>query len=366
MEVSDIANTDFVVENVLQYLDTEELFACAEVNRLWQSIALSLLRKKLVSVSVCCVSEAEQALPEAMLGSVHVCVDIFCSKFLSFRNIARMAGMRPSLIFLSYHANLIEDPRVVECLRGLLPPDSVIIYFKLELVRSADESDDGTHEGIFGEFLFHADAILPAPATYEESCEERPPDSPGPSSSIQSNEPQIHADDEPPAPSLPGPASDEGSPPATPPLTWPRPRLPSGADGNGAVFHNVLPGVLMFQALHVTEASLEADSSTSCFTEEATHKSVQVTSAAIFNTMPTNRLIPFMRSLSENFGSTTNTIAVAFPRNQEEARQELEAFERVFPNVPALANQATEFNVDGQYAPHSRLKLILLLIKLLD
>ncbi|XP_070388139.1 uncharacterized protein [Dermacentor albipictus] len=364
MDVSPIATKDFVVESVLEYLDTDELFACAEVNRLWQSIALSLLRKKLISVSVCCVSEAEQSLPESVLGNVHVCVDIFCSKFSRFRNIARMAGMRPTLIFLSYHANLIEDQRVTQCLRRLLPPDSVIIYFKLELVRPADESDDGTHEGIFGEFLFHADTILPAPATYDESCEEKPPDSPGPSN--QSNEPQLHPDEEPAAPALPAPAPDEGSPPVTAPLTWPRPLLPPSGDSNGAVFHNVLPGVLMFQALHVTEASLEADSSTSCFTEEATHRNVQVTSAAIFNTMPSSRLMPFMRSLSENFGSTTNTIAVAFPRDQEEARQELEAFECVFPSVPALANQATEFNVDGQYAPHGRLKLILLLIKLLD
>ncbi|KAL1420214.1 hypothetical protein MTO96_024436 [Rhipicephalus appendiculatus] len=325
MDVGHVATKDFVVESVLEYLDTEELFACAEVNRLWQSIALSLLRKKLISVSVCCITEAEQSLPESALGSDHKCVDIFCSKFSRFRNIARLAGLRPSLIFLSYHANLTEDQRAAECLRRLLPPDSVIIYFKLELVRAADEADDGTHEGIFGEFLFHAGEILPAPATYEDPRDEKPSDSsaPGPSSPVQ------------------------------------------GGD-NGAVFHNVLPGVLMFQALHVTEASLESDSMTSWFTEEATQRRVQVTSAAIFNTMPSDRLMPFMRSLSENFGSTSNTIAVAFPKNQEESRQELEAFERVFPGVPALANQATEFNVDGQYAPHGRLKLILLLIKLLD
>lgn len=82
--------------------------------------------------------------------------------------------------------------------------------------------------------------------------------------------------------------------------------------------------------------------------------------------MTSTRLQPFMLNLSHSFGPTTNTIAVAFPRNQDEAMPELEAFERSFPTVPALANQATEFNVDGQFAPISRLKLILLLIKLLD
>ncbi|KAH7982755.1 hypothetical protein HPB52_006936 [Rhipicephalus sanguineus] len=545
MDVGQVATKDFVVESVLEYLDTEELFTCAEVSRLWQSIALSLLRKKLISVSVCCVTclcsfadrtydlretntraaaqEAEQSLPESALGSGHMCVDIFCSKFSRFRNIARLARMRPSLIFLSYHANLTEDKRVAECLRGLLPPDSVIIYFKLELVRAADESDDSTHEGIFGEFLFHADGILPAPATYDEPSDEKPPDSsvPCPSSSIQGHELQPHTGEEPPAQALPTPATDEEpspetTPPASPPLTWPRPLLPSGGYNNGAVFHNVLPGVLMFQALHVTEASLEGapthppqsstgpslpmadclqalasqgeadrralmqdfetrfatrllsletalaqrtstaddvvadlaarvsvieaqsnrqqrvstsveqnnigraqsrffgahlppptfDGTTSWAAFLVQFESVAtlngwtvqdkaqllvlqlrdaaaeyleyipqgirsnyealVTSAAIFNAMPSSRLVAFMRNLSENFGSTTNTIAVAFPKNQEEARQELEAFERVFPGVPALANQATEFNVDGQYAPHGRLKLILLLIKLLD
>lgn len=82
--------------------------------------------------------------------------------------------------------------------------------------------------------------------------------------------------------------------------------------------------------------------------------------------MHSARLMPFMRSLRDSFGTTANTIAVAFPRNQDEALPELEAFERCFPDVPALANQATEFNVDGQYAPLGRLKLILLLIKLLE
>lgn len=89
-------------------------------------------------------------------------------------------------------------------------------------------------------------------------------------------------------------------------------------------------------------------------------------SAAIFSTMSSARLLPFMRGLRSGFGSTANTIAVAFPRNQDEALPELEAFERTFPLVPALANQATEFNVDGQFAPLGRLKLILLLIKLLE
>ncbi|KAH9359830.1 hypothetical protein HPB48_015714 [Haemaphysalis longicornis] len=102
------------------------------------------------------------------------------------------------------------------------------------------------------------------------------------------------------------------------------------------------------------------------FPAAAESKCPRVTSAAILSNMTSTRLQPFMLNLSHSFGPTTNTIAVAFPRNQDEAMPELEAFERSFPTVPALANQATEFNVDGQFAPISRLKLILLLIKLLD
>nr|XP_054920211.1 uncharacterized protein LOC129381407 [Dermacentor andersoni] len=111
MEESPFAARDFVVESVLDYLETEELFTCAEVNRLWQSIALSLLRRKLVSVSVCCTPDSERAALASALGSSHVCVDIFCSKFSRFRNIARMAGLRPSLVFLSHHVDLGEDKR---------------------------------------------------------------------------------------------------------------------------------------------------------------------------------------------------------------------------------------------------------------
>ncbi|XP_072141477.1 uncharacterized protein [Dermacentor andersoni] len=91
----------------------------------------------------------------------------------------------------------------------------------------------------------------------------------------------------------------------------------------------------------------------------------QVTSAAVFSVMPSSQLEPLMRRLSEEFGFADDAIAVVFPRNQDEVLGELEAFERHFPSVPALANQATEFNVDGQYAPMSRLRMILLLIKLL-
>lgn len=108
---------------------------------------------------------------------------------------------------------------VVETLRELLPVDAVIIYFKLEVISgSVEGTDQLTHEGIFGEFLFRKDGV------------QRP------------------------AEDIPVPESNEG----------------------GAVFHNVLPGVLMFQALHVTEASLEGHAVTSYFKEEATARTIQV------------------------------------------------------------------------------------------
>nr|XP_037288887.1 uncharacterized protein LOC119181747 [Rhipicephalus microplus] len=318
MEESPFAFKGFLVERVLDHLETEELLACAEVNRLWQSVALSLLRRKLISVSVRCAPDSERAVPVSALGSSHVCVDIFCSKFARYRNIARLAGLRPSLVFLSYHADLNEDKRILSSLLDFLPPDSVIVYCKLELARTM--YDDVLHEGIFGEFLFSAD-------------EERP--------------------------------STSAAPLQFPWAHGYRQASAVGGDG-GAVFRNVLPGVLVFKSLRVTEANIEGNAVTSHFVKEATEKTVQITSATVFGGMSRSQLDPFIRRLSEQFGSTDGTIAMAFPRNQDEALGELEAFERCFPSVPALANQATEFNVDGPFAPMSRLKLVLLLIKLLD
>ncbi|XP_049524935.1 uncharacterized protein LOC119455426 [Dermacentor silvarum] len=271
VDVSDILGQDFVVESVFEYLGIEELFACAEVNRLWQSVALSLLRKKLISVSICCSPESEQPAQDPPLDRLHACVEILCSKFARYRNIARLAGMRPSLVFLSYHADLNEDRRVVDCVRELLPLDSVIVYFKLELIRVADDSDDSTHEGVFGEFLFHAEpAVQPAP-TDDDQQQPPPLDSsvPGPSSSSGPSQAQRRRSgaEPPPVPVAAAPAG--GSLPALP-AVWPRPRIPSMARGSGAVFRNVLPGVLVFQALHVIEGTLEADVANSRFTEEAT------------------------------------------------------------------------------------------------
>ncbi|XP_054926443.1 uncharacterized protein [Dermacentor andersoni] len=369
VDVSDFFGNDFVVESVFDYLGTEELFACAEVNRLWQSVALALLRKKLISVSICCSPESEQPGPEPVPDRPHACAEILRSKLARYRNIARLAGMRPSLVFLSYHADLDEDGSVVDSVRDLLPPDSVIVYFKLELIRPGDDSDDSSHEGVFGEFLFHAEpAVRPAP-TYDDQQQPPPLDSsvPGQSSPTGPSQAQARRSEGEsqavPVGAAAAPAG--GSLPALPAVPR-RHRVPSTVRGSGAVFSNVLPGVLVFEALHVTEGTQEADVANSRFTEEATGRIIQVTSVAIFSAMQSSRLDPFMRSLGESFGPTSNTIAVAFPRNQDEARLELEAFERSFPRVPALANQATEFNVQDHFAPIGRLKLILLLIKLLD
>ncbi|KAL3202484.1 hypothetical protein MRX96_042456 [Rhipicephalus microplus] len=280
-------------------------------------------------------------------------------------------GLRPSLVFLSYHADLNEDKRIR--LREFLPPDSVIVYCKLELARTM--YDDVLHEGIFGEFLFSADeerssesgelphlqlvdGAVPGPLSLPS----------GPSRHKAWWRPRIDgARTTPPLDIeavLPSPSTSAA------PLQFPwahgyRQASAVGGDG-GAVFRNVLPGVLVFKSLRVTEANIEGNAVTSHFVKEATEKTVQITSATVFGGMSRSQLDPFIRRLSEQFGSTDGTIAMAFPRNQDEALGELEAFERCFPSVPALANQATEFNVDGPFAPMSRLKLVLLLIKLLD
>lgn len=45
---------EFIVMAVLEYLDNEQLFTCCEVNRLWRSVALSLLHRRLVWIFVGC------------------------------------------------------------------------------------------------------------------------------------------------------------------------------------------------------------------------------------------------------------------------------------------------------------------------
>lgn len=366
---------DFVVEKVLEYMDTEALFTCAEVNRQWQSLALSVLRRKLVSVSVCCAPESgkEENELQSCLGGVQVCMEIFCSRFARFRNIARMAGMRPSLVILCHHGDLSEDKRVVEYVLDLLPVDSVIVYFKLELILPDDDSEVSTHEGIFGEFLFRPDTgpFVPAPVALQGRPEDQQP-----TATSLSGPPQQQPQPRDELSAFPAPISAAGSPVAgarhmAPPVATPpvqsRPRAGSSAGSEaGMVFRNVLPGVLVFQALHVTEAILEGNAVTSFFTEADTQRTIQVTSAAVFSRMHGDRLQLFMRRLSASLGSTENTVAIAFPRNQDETLPELAAFERNFPRVPVLANRATQFDVDGQYAPLSRIRLVLLLIKLLE
>ncbi|XP_064457065.1 uncharacterized protein LOC135367894 isoform X2 [Ornithodoros turicata] len=311
-----VLESDFAVENILQFVDVEDLFACCEVSKAWQEAGLKMIRNKLVSVSVGCVADTDQGAAIPNDDERHICPEMLCSKFTRYRNIAGMAGLRPTLVFLSHDVDLSQNKSVVDSVRRLLPKDSVIVYFKLEVIRTQDGMEDKGHEGIVGEFVFRTDAGLLTPERASAIAK--------------------------------------------------RPMIPPPSSEGGAVFHNLFPGVLVFQALHVTDANFEGRAVTSYFTESTTKRIIQVTSVAIPCTMQSTRLKLFMKRLRDNFGESCNTIAVAFPRDRDEAVPELEAFEVAFPTVPVLANQATEFTVDGQFAPLNRLKLIFLLIKLLE
>ncbi|XP_065304531.2 uncharacterized protein [Dermacentor albipictus] len=271
VDVSDFFGNEFAVESVFDYLGIEELFACAEVNRLWQLVALALLRKKLISISFCCSPESEQPSPQPLLDRHHACAEILRPKLARYRNIARLAGMRPSLVFLSYHADLNEDGRGLDCVRELLPPDSVIVRFQLEFIRPANGSDDSTHEGIFGEFLFHAEpAVRPAPTDDDLQLD----------SSVPGQALGRRSEGEPPAVPVAAAAAPAGGSLPALPAVQPRPRVPSTVRGRGAVFHNVLPGGLLYQGLHVTEGSLEEDVANSYFPEEATGRIIQEENAS--------------------------------------------------------------------------------------
>ncbi|XP_064460202.1 uncharacterized protein LOC135370390 isoform X2 [Ornithodoros turicata] len=228
-----ILQSDLIVENVLQFVDVEDLFSCCEVNKTWQETGLKMLRKRLVSVAVSCMTDTDQETTTPVDDVTHVCPETLCSRFTRYRNIARMAGLRPTLVFLSYYVDLSQNKSVVDSVRALLPSDSVIVYFKLEVVRTQDGMEDRGHEGIVGEFVFRTDAGLVTPEK----------------------------------------ASAIGMGRLVP---------PPSSDG-GAVFHNVLPGVLVFQALHVTDANFEGRAVTSYFTESATRRLIQAAHPAAVN-----------------------------------------------------------------------------------
>ncbi|KAH6941151.1 hypothetical protein HPB50_014450 [Hyalomma asiaticum] len=109
LERSPFTSKDFRMQGVLDHQDTDELFAWVEANMPWQAFSLSVLRRKLVSASVGCVPDSVRAMPAPALDSAHICVDAVCSKFCRCRNIARRVQLRPSMVFLSYHADLNED-----------------------------------------------------------------------------------------------------------------------------------------------------------------------------------------------------------------------------------------------------------------
>lgn len=107
----------------------------------------------------------------------------------------------------------------MSALGGLLPRDSVITYFKVELVQQPRSRDDAPHVDIIGIFVFRKESASHVP---KEAAQR-----------------------------------------------------PAATDG-GAIFHNVLPGVLMYQGLHVTEEFLDAQPLISFFSDFATGRDIQV------------------------------------------------------------------------------------------
>ncbi|KAH6940621.1 hypothetical protein HPB50_003064 [Hyalomma asiaticum] len=124
-----------------------------------------------------------------------------------------------------------------------------------------------------------------------------------------------------------------------------RSRSSSAASGTGgAVLRSVLPGVLVFPWLHLTEANDEVVVVALPFPDEAIGRTPQVSKAGtdkygdVFRATPSNQLIPVTRPLRKPSGG--NTIMVASSCNQDEGLSKCEAFERGFPSEPALANHA--------------------------
>ncbi|KAG0432396.1 hypothetical protein HPB47_020892 [Ixodes persulcatus] len=92
---------EFLVNQVLDYVDTNDLFNCSEVNAVWNRASIRLLRKKLKYVSCFSLQNDED--------SDNSYLQDFCLKLRRYRNIARNAGQTPSLNFLLYGSDCSDE-----------------------------------------------------------------------------------------------------------------------------------------------------------------------------------------------------------------------------------------------------------------
>ncbi|XP_077511960.1 uncharacterized protein LOC144122844 [Amblyomma americanum] len=92
---------------------------------------------------------------------MHERVPVSSPMLRSLRGTARIAGMRPSLVFPPAQAGTYKCVRVVECHRGLLvTADMEVIFVKFEL-HHAPNGDEDAYQGIMGKCLSREGTPLP-------------------------------------------------------------------------------------------------------------------------------------------------------------------------------------------------------------
>lgn len=125
---ADIGSSDALIGLVLKYVPVRDLFACSQVNSVWERVCHSLLRDKLKWV-LCssCGKDGDQV----------TCLRSFCNEVRTFCTIARAAGKKAALCFLLMSAFRDDERTVVQKVRQSIPLDCVILLFKTKRQKHA-------------------------------------------------------------------------------------------------------------------------------------------------------------------------------------------------------------------------------------
>ncbi|CAN7993982.1 unnamed protein product [Ixodes hexagonus] len=323
---SGIACSEFLVHQVLNYVDTMDLFNCSEVNVVWHRASIRLLRKKLKHVT--CFSLQNEEDPDNSY------LQDFCLKLRRYRNIARKAGQTPSLNFLLYGSDSSDERYVIQRVRQSLPVDCITVFFKSKTIKLDHPSQ--RHAGLSGALLFGVldHATDPATRSKRNKSKFRRPER----SSLGRVSKFLR-------------------------------RWVLGERGPSvSCFKNTGPGVMAFQS-RLNVPLDDAERITTYYVEQMTGHKLQVTTTALLARMR-RRSLESILSLKDTFKSLENTMIVVF-QNDPVDTFVLQHIKCVFDDVPviSLSGEVVEdmrsIASNGTTSPPDRRRVLVMLLRLL-
>lgn len=121
---------DSAIGAVLNYVSVRDLFACAKVNKAWERVAHTQLRKRLSWIVCSYPGNARNEISS---------LNALCTEMKNFCTIAREAQKMPVLCFLVMSAFREDERTVIREVRRSLPTDSVVVLFKSLLQNATSE-----------------------------------------------------------------------------------------------------------------------------------------------------------------------------------------------------------------------------------